>query len=1660
MGEVLKSKFNGLDYLYVGADITSFIASTLVDRLNASFYAIVTDSNVAPIYLDEFASCLSEAAHRKHRKCDNVISYVIPAGELSKNRRTKESIEDWAFSNKCNRNTCFIALGGGVVGDLVGYTASTYMRGVPVVQVPTTLLSMVDSSIGGKTGVNSVHGKNLIGTFHQPTLVFVDLKYLRTLPKHEITAGFGEIIKCAVTFSSSDFAMLEQSSARVLKSALNLGVNNIHNNRLLMEIVFSAACRKIAIISKDEKESGGLRELLNFGHTFGHAIEKQFMPLLPHGVCVAIGCVYEAEISRDLGHLSDIAVGRLIRCVRSYGLPAYITDSSVPEEVVKIWKEEFTSIAGKITKSMMADKKSTSSNCRIVLLSDIGETLESRAVDVSINSIMLALSPSVKIFRDDQIDGTLVLEVPGSKSISNRALVLASLGRGNCSLHGILRSDDVWYMIGGLEKVMDGVKFSWQSDVLNVTKEASDQISGQKEQGPLEVFVGNSGTASRFLTAIVAICTNKDVIISGNERMSSRPVGDLVDSLVTSGVVIEYLGNVGSLPIRIHPSGSNKTSMFRVSSVNIISSESSQFASALLMCSPYAECDLEININSDKITSQSYTDMTLAMMKIFGASVDTSDKPMRYKIKKGYYTNPEHYYIEGDASSAAFPLALAASAGYNVTVKNVGSRSLQGDASFAPCVLRKMGAIVTQTEVETTVKGPADGLLLPLGSIDMNKWTDSFLVTAAVAALAQPIGDLKSTRITGIENQRVKECNRIRVMVDQLSKFGVNCVEHEDGIEIFGTHKSNLYSPAFPGCRCYDDHRIAMSLSVLACSLGKCEYTVISEKRCVEKTWPSWWSVLSSFPGVTIEGSTYSNQELFMIPDSKITIDGDNLQETQYLGPKFPSIEWQLKYGHSFPPIRDFQGIKSVILIGFSGTGKTHLGKMVSRITNLNFVDMDLYFTDNMKLSIPDFINIRGWDTFRHFETVLLKEVITKYSKGAIIACGGGIVVTDTGRSILKQFMEQNGGIVIHIWANMKKYVIPAILVDDTRPVYPWDADEEWDRRAQHYGDCSNYEFYNLWEDACITREVDIIPPQTSAMRLARIIHFASTSVGGTGRKSGSCVLSARLPPMEYRSYFVCIKVKNVEVVLSDLDTILSGASAVELRVDCLDSYATMYVSHQLALLRTYTLLPIIFTLRSVSHSGNFPDDLAHVRKNLLSLAIRQGCEIVDVEYDGVSKSLFDINASNRPRSLIMSSYHDEKDLLREIPGDVCSPLSVLSCEKMYMNQKKSSDIVKLVISCRNLADNLNLGIFRHQAEFAADRVSLNKPLILFAMGSPGRYSRLRNTFLSPVTHEKLPEAAAKGQFSIKLANRLCHSLGMLPKKFIYLFGEPIHKSPSPLIFNAAFRTLGLPYEYKLYPTSDCNRVKEFIRERIADGTFGGASVTIPLKVECIANNLCQKLSPNVIATGSLNTLYMDNDGPSAILTGDNTDFIGIEAVLRRFMLIRSVDRSVDIIGVVIGAGGTARAAICALRSTGCTKIYIWNRTPVKALDLANSFGIDHAQSIHDIRVKVSESGVCLIVGTIPSHAQKPYSADISSLVQCSKEGCVVEMAYGEVTELISAAKATKGKWDYVDGLTVLVEQASYQFKIFTQHLGFPSICREIIAGRCDISRRELNFPL
>ncbi|MEW9796963.1 3-phosphoshikimate 1-carboxyvinyltransferase [Alteromonas sp. CYL-A6] len=409
-----------------------------------------------------------------------------------------------------------------------------------------------------------------------------------------------------------------------------------------------------------------------------------------------------------------------------------------------------------------------------------------------------------------RINGTV--NVPGSKSLSNRALLLAALAEGQTTLTNLLDSDDIRHMLNALSAL--GVSCTLSDD--NTTCVVEGLGHRFHSDKALELFLGNAGTAMRPLCAALAL-SDVNVTLTGEPRMEERPIGDLVEALEEAGADIHYLKNAGYPPVAI------KGKRLAGADMEVDGSVSSQFLTALLMAAPLFDGDVIIRIKGD-LVSRPYIDITLDTMARFGVTVDNQDY-QRFTVSGGQqYKTPGTFLVEGDASSASYFLAAAAIKGGTVKVTGVGRNSVQGDIRFAD-VLDAMGATVVWHDDGIEVTGaPLTGV-----DMDMNHIPDAAMTIATTALFAKG-----PTSIRNIYNWRVKETDRLHAMATELKKVGARVEEGRDYITVWPLAKPN-HVPIDT----YNDHRIAMCFSLLC--LSGCPVT-INDPGCTAKTFPDYFT--------------------------------------------------------------------------------------------------------------------------------------------------------------------------------------------------------------------------------------------------------------------------------------------------------------------------------------------------------------------------------------------------------------------------------------------------------------------------------------------------------------------------------------------------------------------------------------------------------------------------------------------------------------------------------------------------------------------------------------------------------------------------------------------------------------------------------------------------
>ncbi len=345
--------------IYIGNGLfhTNTLTELLHPHIRTKQVMIVSNTTVAPLYMDSVLQALEGF---------DIEQCILPDGEEYKTLETVQLIYTALLEAKFDRSATLIALGGGVVGDITGFAASSYQRGINFIGIPTTLLSQVDSSVGGKTGVNHVLGKNMIGAFHQPQAVIIDTHTLSTLDARQFSAGMAEVIKYGLILSPNLFSQLEEHIETIMNADTE---HTKERNQLIEQLIYTSLKIKADIVAKDEFESG-VRAVLNLGHTFGHAIENTLgYGTYLHGEAVAIGMIMAAELSQHIGDLSMGDVERIISLTQSAQLPVKLD--------AHITHEQFLS-------AMSVDKKARAGEIRLVLMKEIGSAYVSSSYDTEI----------------------------------------------------------------------------------------------------------------------------------------------------------------------------------------------------------------------------------------------------------------------------------------------------------------------------------------------------------------------------------------------------------------------------------------------------------------------------------------------------------------------------------------------------------------------------------------------------------------------------------------------------------------------------------------------------------------------------------------------------------------------------------------------------------------------------------------------------------------------------------------------------------------------------------------------------------------------------------------------------------------------------------------------------------------------------------------------------------------------------------------------------------------------------------------------------------------------------------------------------------------------------------------------------------------------------
>ncbi|KAF8918139.1 type I 3-dehydroquinase-domain-containing protein [Mucidula mucida] len=698
----------------------------------------------------------------------------------------------------------------------------------------------------------------------------------------------------------------------------------------------------------------------------------------------------------------------------------------------------------------------------------------------------------------------------------------------------------------------------------------------------------------------------------------------------------------------------------------------------------------------------------------------------------------------------------------------------------------------------------------------------------------------------------------------------------------------------------------------------------------------------------------------------------------------------------------------SIVLIGMRGVGKTTLGTLAAKALGWELLDTDQILEKQQRMSISDFIAKHGWEEFRKAESQIVTDILRVRHVGKVIATGGGVVELEANRNLLKRF-RQNGP-VIHVLR--EKDAVLEFLRQPNRRFPPFlheTAREAWTRREKYFRECCSFEFVSMTVPVPPEEEGDrtfaFKAVEEEFFRLLRFIHGVDCN-------------KVVLHPRGARSYFLALTYDDIRNAIADLEYISLGIDLWEVRADLLLSQDPTFIAYQIATLRRHSKLPILFTLRTVSQGGKYPDE-GPGRRDILYHALTLGVEYIDLEMT-LPDAIFNDLMDHKGNATVLVSYQDWKGSL---------VWTSLQTRQLYDRMvKRGAEIIELASTAKTFEDNMSL------RQFVGTLGPNSVPLLAINMGPEGKISRVLNPILSPLSHPLLPRAAAPGQVSFTEAQSILYLTGLLPAKKFFLFGRPIAHSMSPAIHNTAFSTLGLPHTYELKETDTIDGLTEVM----ASSTFGGASVTIPFKVDIMP--YLQHISRHARIIGAVNTIIPTGPG---MLSGENTDWRAIKTCLLRSLTPANVVTS-STTALVLGAGGTSRAALYALHQIGVINIFLYNRTRKRAELLADEFSkLDPLLTITvldklEVPLPITAEP-SMIVSTIPATAtSKEDLIDVGLREEhfSGSGGVAIELAYERrITKLLALAQDKRDKgipWAVVEGIELLLEQGYEQVRLWT----------------------------
>lgn len=809
------------------SNLTVQLTRSLQDALSGRSFVLVVDQNIAKLHGD----CVS---HLEQLPGYLGTATVVPV-ESQKNLDQLSQLLDSLLSLSPHRDSVLVAIGGGITTDMAGLAAHLIKRGMPWLAVPTTLLGMIDAAIGGKTGVDTAHGKNLIGAFHLPEQVLVFPEFLDTLPEREWVNGIGEAVK---------YAFLERPD---ILEALYEGVSP---KSLVLQHLNDFKAIKERIVAEDPEEQHQ-RMLLNLGHTLGHCLEKHFdYQRFAHGEAVLYGIYWSLVLSHAL---EDMAVDHVDHYLKWLSrMPWY-------DGEVLAHPEWFLS-------GLSQDKKIRGGRLNLVLLKAPGNAvIKPTDKDVVIERILggtelrsaTAAVPATALLLPHGIGGAL--QAPPSKSDSHRAIIAGALAAlttvkqtdaqtqtqtqtqaltqaptessgsatASGSVSGLVYSEDVAATL----EAMAAFGLSYQR--------AGDQVTflaSLLTAPTAPVDCGESGSTLRFLIPLSQLVMGP-VTYTGRNRLKIRPLNDYTDLFDQQGIPYNYNGELpmtvsqGTVAHQANAAMGLGGSL--AGALSLKGNMSSQYFSGLFFALPLMASDSKIEVLGD-LESKGYVDMTIDTLARHGVTVVNNDY-RSFVIQGGQVYKPLNYTVEGDYSNAAFWI-VAGQLGRPLRLSGLRAESLQRDREVIDVVQAMGGTIYWEGDTLVSMPSKTRGTV-----IDAREIPDAIPILCVLAALSEG-----ETRVVNGERLRIKESDRIKSTVSELTKLGANIVETEDGMVIQGVKQLQ------GGCvDAWNDHRIAMAMAVAS---SRCQGPVLlTGAAAVKKSYPHFYSDFTQLGGRLID---------------------------------------------------------------------------------------------------------------------------------------------------------------------------------------------------------------------------------------------------------------------------------------------------------------------------------------------------------------------------------------------------------------------------------------------------------------------------------------------------------------------------------------------------------------------------------------------------------------------------------------------------------------------------------------------------------------------------------------------------------------------------------------------------------------------------------------